>query len=147
MTKCHICENTFDKEDMTACPRYGNAICSLCCSLDVRCGDQCRTDATLSKQSRQFCRRFVSDEFLRKISTPLMHFIAVTFALSCISACILFLIYMQLPMESDEIRRVFAITLIKIFFLLVIIIGVVSWLFVLARNGNVFGVARITFSN
>jgi signal transduction histidine kinase/CheY-like chemotaxis protein len=145
MTQCHICENTFDKEDMTACPAYGNAICSLCCSLDVRCGDQCRTDATLSKQSRQFCRRFVSDKFLRKISTPLMHFIAVTFALSCISACILLLIYMQLPMESDEIRRVFAITLIKIFFLLVIIIGVVSWLFVLARNGNVLALRELRF--
>ena len=143
MTQCHICENSFDKEDMTFCPAYGKAICSLCCSLDVRCGDQCRTEATLSKQSHQFFKRFFSDKILLKISTPLTHCIAVTFGLSCISAGILFLIYIQLPMESDEIRAVFAITLIKIFFVLVIIIGVISWLFILARNGNVLALREL----
>lgn len=143
MTQCHICENSFDKEDMTFCPAYGKAICSLCCSLDVRCGDQCRTEATLSKQSHQFFKRFFSDKILLKISTPLTHCIAVTFGLSCISAGILFLIYIQLPMESDEIRAVFAITLIKIFFVLVIIIGVISWLFILAHNGNVLALREL----
>jgi signal transduction histidine kinase/FixJ family two-component response regulator/purine-cytosine permease-like protein len=143
ITKCHICENSFDKEDMTFCPAYGKAICSLCCSLDVRCGDQCRTEATLSKQSYDFFKRFLNDTFLRKLSTPLMHFITVTLVLSCISAAIIFLIYVQLPMENDEIREVFASTLIKIFFVLVIIIGVISWLFTLARSSNILAMREL----
>lgn len=143
MTQCHICENSFDKEDMTFCPAYSKAICSLCCCLDVRCGDQCRTQATLSKQSYDFFKRFFSDTFLRKLSTPLMHFIAVTLGLSFIGAGILFLIYLQLPMESDVVRAVFASTLIKIFFLLIIIIGVVSWLFILARSSNVLAMREL----
>lgn len=136
ITKCHICENSFDAEDMTYCPAYSKVICSLCCSLDVRCGDQCREEATLSKQSSKFIKRFFSETLEKKLSTPLTHFIAVTLGLSFIGAAILFLIYVQLPMENEEIRAVFASTLIKIFFVLFIIIGVVSWLFTLARNSN-----------
>jgi signal transduction histidine kinase/CheY-like chemotaxis protein/purine-cytosine permease-like protein len=143
ITQCHICENSFDKEDMTFCPAYGKAICSLCCSLDVRCGDQCRTEATLSKQSHHFLKRFVSERFFRSMSKQLIHFIAVTLGLSTIGASILLLIYIQLPMENEEIRAVFASTLIKIFFLLVIIIGVVSWLFTLARNSNVLALREL----
>lgn len=136
VTQCHICENSFDKEDMTLCPAYGKAICSLCCSLDVRCGDQCRTEATLSKQSLHFFKRFFKEKSLLKVSSQLVHFVAVTMGLSLIGAGFIFLIYIQLPIENEEIRQVFAYTLIKIFFLLVIIIGVVSWLFTLARNSN-----------
>lgn len=143
ITQCHICENSFDKEDMTFCPAYGKAICSLCCSLDVRCGDQCRTEATLSKQSYHFFKRFFTDKFLRELSTPLIHFIVVTVVLSCISAGIIFLIYVQLPMENNEIRAVFATTLIKIFCVLVIIIGVVSWLFILARSSNTLAMREL----
>ncbi|MGB5445337.1 MAG: hybrid sensor histidine kinase/response regulator, partial [Psychromonas sp.] len=71
MTRCHICENEFDREDMTFCPAYGKAICSLCCSLDVRCGDQCRSDATISQQGYHFFRRFLSEQMVEKLITPL----------------------------------------------------------------------------
>ncbi|KMT64375.1 ATP-binding protein [Catenovulum maritimum] len=134
--KCHICENSFDREDMTFCPAYGKAICSLCCSLDVRCGDQCRPDATIAAQSVNFFHRFFSTKTLKKFSSPLAQFVAVTLFLSCISAGILFLIYLQMPADDIELKQVIGITLIKIFFLLLIIIGMVSWLFILARSSN-----------
>ncbi|WP_077342870.1 ATP-binding protein [Pseudocolwellia agarivorans] len=135
-TKCHICENEFEQEDMTYCPAYNNAICSLCCSLDVRCGDQCRPEATIAKQSHHFFNRFLTTSILRKLTTPLMQFVAVTLSLSFVGAGILFLIYLQVPLDDQGIKTVFANTLIKIFFLLLIIIGIVSWLFILARSGN-----------
>lgn len=135
-TPCHICENTFDAEDMTYCPAYHKTICSLCCSLDVRCGDQCRPGATLANQSQHFFNRFLTTNLLKHLTTPVAQFIAVTTGMSLTGAGILFLIYLQVPLESAEIKQVFSVTLIKIFFLLVIIIGVVSWLFILARNSN-----------
>tara|TARA_R110001583_G_scaffold26571_5_gene95805 strand:+ start:12485 stop:15850 length:3366 start_codon:yes stop_codon:yes gene_type:complete len=136
ITACHICENSFDPEDMTFCPAYGKPICSLCCNLDVRCGDQCRPHATLSQQAHDFFHRFLSTQLLKKMTTPLMQFIAVTFALSFVGAAILFLIYLQVPVDDPLVKQVFASTLVKIFFLLLIIIGIVSWLFILARSGN-----------
>lgn len=135
-TTCHICENEFEQEDMTYCPAYNNAICSLCCSLDVRCGNQCRPDATIAKQSHHFFNRFLTTSILRKLTTPLIQFVVVTFSLSFIGAGILFLIYLQVPLTDETIKTVFVNTLIKIFFLLLIIIGIVSWLFILARSGD-----------
>ncbi|MEH6452000.1 MAG: ATP-binding protein [Psychromonas sp.] len=136
LTQCHICENSFDREDMTVCPAYGKAICSLCCSLDVRCGDQCRTEATIDKQAYRFFRSFLTDKAIKKLTTPLIVYIGVTLGLSLVGAGILFLIYLHLPVDEPSIKQVFAITLIKIFFLLLIIIGVINWLFILARSSN-----------
>jgi len=135
-TICHICENEFDPEDMTYCPAYSNIICSLCCSLDVRCGDKCRPEATLAKQSHHFFNRFLTTSILKRLTTPLMQFVAVTLGLSFVGAGILFLIYLQVPLADLSVKQVFASTLIKIFFLLLIIIGIVSWLFILARSSN-----------
>ena len=135
-TSCHICENTFDSEDMTFCPAYGKAICSLCCSLDVRCGDQCRPDATISKQAYHFFNRFLPRELLTSITSPLVQFIVVTLGLSLIGAATLFLIHQQVPVNEPLVKEVFAATLVKIFFVLLIIIGIISWLFILARSSN-----------
>ena len=135
-TQCHICENSFDHEDITFCPAYGKAICSLCCSLDVRCSDQCRPNATLSQQAHDFFTRFLSAKVLKALTTPLMQFIALTLGLSLIGAAILVLVYLQVPLDDLQVKQVFASTLVKIFFLLMIIIGIVSWLFILARDGN-----------
>ena len=43
---CTLCEHGFEHEDMAFCPAYGGAICSLCCSLDSRCGDSCKPATT-----------------------------------------------------------------------------------------------------
>ncbi|MDU0354137.1 ATP-binding protein [Paraglaciecola aquimarina] len=136
ITRCHICENEFDQEDMTYCPAYQKSICSLCCSLDVRCGDQCRPEATLASQSHHFFHRFLTTNLLKIMTTPLAQFVALTTGMSLTGAGILFLIYLQVPLENLEVKQVFSVTLIKIFFLLTIIIGIVSWLFILARNSN-----------
>lgn len=136
LTACHICENDFDIEDMTYCPAYNNAICSLCCTLDVRCGDQCRPGATISQQSHKMLSRFLSTSLLHRLASPVMQSIAVTMGLSFAGAGILFLIYLQVPLEDEVVKQVFASTLTKIFFLLLIIIGVISWLFILERNSN-----------
>ncbi len=40
---CCICEKDYEPQDMAFCPLYDGAICSLCCSLDGRCHDACKT--------------------------------------------------------------------------------------------------------
>jgi signal transduction histidine kinase/CheY-like chemotaxis protein len=40
--RCAVCRNRFEADDMAQCPAYGGAICSLCCTLDARCGDRCK---------------------------------------------------------------------------------------------------------
>ena len=133
LKQCHICESSFDNEDMTLCPAYKKSICSVCCSLDVRCADKCRPGATLSKQAHDFFSRFMSAPVIKAITTPLMQFLTLTLGMSFIGAGILFLVYLQIPVDE---KIIFASTLVKIFFLLLIIIGIISWFFILARSAN-----------
>ncbi|WP_273182853.1 ATP-binding protein [Methylophaga thalassica] len=134
--RCCICENTFDYEDMTFCPLYQNPICSLCCSLDVHCGDKCREGATLAAQLTYFIDRFATPGVSKWLGRPLAQSILLTLLLSGISAVLLSLVYWQITAGSPGLQAVVASALVKVFFFLLIIIGVVSWLLTLAKQGN-----------
>jgi purine-cytosine permease-like protein len=40
---CTVCGNDFERPDMASCPFHNGPICSLCCSLESTCHDQCKT--------------------------------------------------------------------------------------------------------
>src|SRR6185312_11738375 len=50
--RCCVCERDYEGPDMAHCPAYQGPICSLCCSLDARCGDLCKPHARLATQAR-----------------------------------------------------------------------------------------------
>ncbi|WP_353889619.1 ATP-binding protein [uncultured Paraglaciecola sp.] len=133
---CFSCENEFDSEDMAFCPAYGRPICSLCCSLDVRCGDKCREKGTFSAQVRSVCRNFFSEKTTQLLSNSVAQWAFLTLLLSSVIAAVLFLIYKQMPLDSAELDAIFTSLLMKIFFFILIIVGVISWLFTLARTST-----------
>lgn len=60
LQRCVICEREYEPEDMARCPAYGGAICSLCCTLDVRCHDLCKPpEASLTAQGSSALRRLL----------------------------------------------------------------------------------------
>jgi hypothetical protein len=54
--RCTVCERSYEAPDMAHCPAYGGHICSLCCTLDARCGDVCKPQAHLAVQWRSALR-------------------------------------------------------------------------------------------
>ena len=48
--ECSICENVFERGDIAMCPAYSGPICSLCCTLEARCRDQCKTNSRFNEQ-------------------------------------------------------------------------------------------------
>ncbi len=134
---CCICEHKFEYEDMTYCPAYAGDICSLCCSLDARCQDYCKPDADYVHQVGNFLKRFLPDSLSANINSRLGHFIILVAVINGLSAILLSLIYFQTPIDAPETAALLEATLWKVFFLLVIITGVVSWLFILAHESRV----------
>ena len=128
---CCICEHRFEREDISHCPAYAGNICSLCCSLDARCGDYCKPGAGYSDQIRSLFTRFLPARFIPNLNSRIGHFLGLLFIINGFSALLLSLIYFQSPTPNT------ATTLWKVFFLLVIITGIVSWLFVLAHESRV----------
>ena len=130
---CCICENRFEPEDMAGCPAYAGPICSLCCSLDARCHDMCKPHARLHDQLNVALARALPRRVTRPIRPHVIEFV-LAFGLSVIVvALILGLIGIQIGSSANIDQSAVAGTLWKIFFSLLIVVGVISWLFVLVQ--------------
>ena len=133
---CCICQNQYDIEDIAQCPAYDDFICSLCCSLDVRCEDICKP--AKPHQSSSFIKRWLPQLIADMVSARLLQFINLMIFAMVISGAILAVIYVnsgqQLSATHDQ--HSIATVLIQAFFVLQIPLGVIAWLFVLSNNSR-----------
>lgn len=134
--QCCICENHFEPEDMTSCPAYGGNICSLCCSLDARCDNYCKPGGGYAEQTRSALTAIFPSRWLPPIGSRVGHFFALLILINSITALLLSLIYQQTFVPDAQTQQLLAATLLKVFFILLIITGVISWLFVLAHESR-----------
>ncbi len=134
--RCRICEHAFEPEDMAFCPVYAGAICSLCCSLDARCGDGCKTDARLGVQLRQALDAVLPIRMARALKARFGHYLGVLLLLALAIGAVLALVYFEVAAVNEDARAVIGSTLWKVFFILMIVAGVATWLFVLARESR-----------
>lgn len=139
---CKVCENEFEVEDMASCPAYGGAICSLCCTLDARCNDQCKTDARLGDQLVQLVSAILPRQIVSRMNARLLHFSGLFALIGGVVATVFVLVYLQVPDTYPELKTVLASTLSQLFFILLIIVGVLTWLFVLANASRQFALAE-----
>ncbi|MCQ4160888.1 ATP-binding protein [Roseomonas sp. GC11] len=129
--QCVICEHDFEPRDMAYCPVYTGPICSLCCSLDARCGDGCKPHARLSAQIMTPLRASLPAPVIQALTTPVGSFMVV-FLLFAGTISIVFLgIRAQTP-PSHDLDTAFW----KAFFVLAVIGGIVAWALVLARQSR-----------
>lgn len=134
--KCCICEHAFEPEDMASCPAYSGPICSLCCSLDARCHDLCKPHARVQAQLSETLGKLLPQSIYARINSQLGHYLGVFAAAAGLVGLTLGLIYLQTStaIRFDQVQL--SDVLWKVFFALSIIIGVVAWLFVLARQSR-----------
>ena len=134
--QCCICEHSFEPEDMASCPAYAGPICSLCCSLDARCHDLCKPHARIQTQVSETLGKFVPDPIHAWINSQLGHYIGVFAVSAGLVGLTLGLIYLQTSAAIHADNLQLSAVLWKVFFALTIIIGVVAWLFVLAKQSR-----------
>ncbi|WP_371999969.1 ATP-binding protein (plasmid) [Tistrella mobilis] len=133
---CVICEYSFEPEDMAHCPAYGGRICSLCCSLDARCHDVCKTDARLTDQFAGLLRRVMPAAARSRTLHPLgLYLTILTVSLGVIGAA-LALVGVQAHLDAGAPGPGSGATLWKAFAAMAIIAAVAAWLFVLARESR-----------
>lgn len=133
---CCICEHSFEREDMSFCPAYDGPICSLCCSLDVRCNDVCKTGSRFPEQLHRLLGLFLPARWVEGFNTRVGNFIGLFLLFSAVISGLLFLIYFQVTLETEVDRRALFTALWKTSFILMIICGVVSWIFVLVHDSR-----------
>ncbi|KZY87053.1 hybrid sensor histidine kinase/response regulator [Oleiphilus sp. HI0069] len=134
---CGVCDNDFEVEDMSYCGVYAQPICSLCCSLDVRCLDSCKPHARLSRQVVNFLRRFMPGKLVRSTNSRLGRFAGLLIITNMINAAMLALVYEHMMPSAIADQEVLKQSLITLFFIFLIVTGVISWLFLLAHESRV----------
>ncbi|MGM0659754.1 MAG: hybrid sensor histidine kinase/response regulator [Pseudomonadota bacterium] len=122
---CVVCGYGFDGEDMSQCPFHGGTICSLCCTLDTACGDLCRPDGRFDAA--------VNTAIFDRLPAPAAH--AMTSRLARFGAATA-LISATFGLLLLMIRNIagapnFDAVLTVIFGTVLIVIGIVVWMFIL----------------
>jgi len=138
---CVICEREYEGPDMAHCPAYQGPICSLCCTLDARCGDLCKPQARLAAQWSAALRALLPRKTWPYLDTGLGHFILLMAVVMPLLAALFGLLYHQelrgMPTPSDPaaIQRLGA-GFLKAYLLLGLGSGIVAWWLVLTHQSR-----------
>ncbi|MDP9900520.1 signal transduction histidine kinase/CheY-like chemotaxis protein/purine-cytosine permease-like protein [Variovorax ginsengisoli] len=154
LQRCVICEREYEGPDMAHCPAYQGAICSLCCTLDARCGDLCKPRASLSAQWSGTLRWLMPRRVWPYLDTGLGHFLLLTLIIVPVLAAVFGVLYQQelralgdgalgmLPAgelastlfnaQMASLRSGF----LKSYMALLLIAGIVAWWLVLAHQSR-----------
>ncbi len=134
LVRCSVCENPFESTDMAACPAYGAPICSLCCSLESRCHDRCKTQARATDQVRAALAAILPPSLNNRFNFRVGQYFTVFLLLCAVMAFVLGVVYMQesLAAPPDALRGPF----IKVFSLLALLAAVWAWWLVLANESR-----------
>ena len=134
--ECSICAHAFEPEDMAHCPAYAGPICSLCCSLDARCGDLCRPGATAPVQVAGALRALLPRRWGDRVSRSAVQFGATFLAFLATISLVLLLIDFGAAATGPAIRPVVDRTLWAAFAILSIVSGVLAWFFTLSGESR-----------
>jgi signal transduction histidine kinase/CheY-like chemotaxis protein len=138
--RCSICRNRYESEDMAACPAYGGAICSLCCSLDARCGDRCKPDARPALALGGLLTRLLPRGTQRGQIRRLGHFLAALSVIVALVGGMLALLYTQSVLVLETGPALQAGHLVALFAKIgvgvLLVASVAAWWLVLANESR-----------
>jgi len=134
--RCCICEHSFEPEDILDCPFYSGPICSLCCSLDVRCDDACKEGASFAEQWHRFLAWLLPVPLALRLDSRLVKYASLLLLCGLTAAGLLTMIYVQMTSGVDNEHVLVAATLHNVFFMLVIVAAIAVWPFILAHESR-----------
>jgi signal transduction histidine kinase/CheY-like chemotaxis protein/purine-cytosine permease-like protein len=136
--RCSVCENAFEADDMAHCPAYDAPICSLCCTLESRCHDRCKTGSRAAEQAERVLTTLLPIAISRRVNFRVAHYLVVFLSLTLLLLTVMGVVYIQeaggLPAEGGDL--VLQPAFVKVFSVLVLIIAVCSWWVVLGSESR-----------
>ncbi|WP_326539649.1 ATP-binding protein [Pseudorhodoferax sp.] len=131
---CSVCENRFESEDMSFCPAYGAAICSLCCTLESRCHDRCKSRSSASEQTQDLLRKLLPGAVAQRLNFRLTHYLVVLVSLVLLLSTVMGLVYYQDVVAAgldDHARASMRTGFQKVYTLALLLLAVGAWWIVL----------------
>ncbi|MEO6277782.1 ATP-binding protein [Roseateles sp.] len=136
LVNCSVCENAFESEDMAHCPAYAAPICSLCCTLESRCHDRCKTDSRAAEQVHAVLSSVLPQSLSRRVNFRVAHYLVVALSLVALFAVILGVVYEQQGALHSAEHLLLRDPLLKAFALLSLAAAVGAWWMVLGSESR-----------
>jgi signal transduction histidine kinase/purine-cytosine permease-like protein/FixJ family two-component response regulator len=146
LQRCVICEREYEAPDMAHCPAYQGSICSLCCTLDARCGDLCKPHARLSEQWIGSLRHVMPRSVWPYLEAGLAHYLLLMLVIAPVLAAVLGLLYRQ---EVEGLNQGLGVAanvslldaalrsgFVRVYAVLLLIAATVAWWLVLAHKSR-----------
>ena len=146
--RCVICERHYEAPDMAHCPAYQGPICSLCCTLDARCGDLCKPNARLAAQWQAALRRLLPARVWPYLDAGLAHYLLLMLVVAPALAAVLGLLYRQELLglgdrlfvanaaAADTLDAAVRSGFLRVYAVLLLVAATVCWWLVLAHKSR-----------
>ncbi len=129
--RCSVCENRFEAEDMAQCPAYDAPICSLCCTLESRCHDRCKTGSRVTEQVRVALAAILPAAVSQRVNVRIAHYLVVLLSLITLVGMIVGVVHDRQAATSGA-----AEPLLQAFALLSLAAAVGAWWIVLGSESR-----------
>ncbi len=146
LMRCVVCEREYEAPDTAQCPAYQGRICSLCCTLDARCGDRCKPHASLSAQWAGALRRLTPRSCWPHLDGGLAHYLLLMLVVALLLAGLLGLLQRQegrgllrLPATPESLaalQQALGTAYLKIYAALLLAFAIVAWWLVLTHKSR-----------
>jgi len=133
--KCSVCDNSFESEDMAHCPAYSAPICSLCCTLESRCHDRCKTDSRAADQMSGWLQALLPPALSARLNFRVAHYLLVAASLIALLATVVGVVYAQEAITGTG-NAALAMPFLKVFALLSVVVAVAAWWVVLGSESR-----------
>ena len=133
---CSVCDNSFESEDMAHCPAYDAPICSLCCTLESRCHDRCKTDSRAAEQTRSLLATVLPETLSSRVNFRVAHYLLVAVSLIGLLAMIFGVVYDQESAHRSATLASLDGPFLKVFALLSLVAAVGAWWMVLGSESR-----------
>ena len=134
LSRCSICENHFEPEDMAHCPVYEGGICSLCCTLDANCMDACKPGLRLDDYLYRFAECCLPGWLNMHVRLRLIRFSLLFLFLTILTSVFVGIIYYQDLLTAEPYPFSFKLLLenfVKVYSSLLVFIGLCTWWLIL----------------
>ena len=134
--QCCTCEHSYEPKDMAFCPAYDGPICSLCCTLDSRCHDICKASIKGSRPVFTLVQSLLGQHISQRIWLRSVKFTVLFLGVAGLVAGIFYLFYVQEATDLPIAREQYHLFLVKLYFGLLVPVGVGVWLFLLSQESR-----------
>jgi len=150
LVKCDVCEQNYAAMDMAYCPFHDVPICSLCCTLESSCHDQCKPDAnrTYMPALIAITERVFKHKVQLSTVRRIVHFLFVATALLSLVGITFWLVLSNAKDQlSGELLVLYIQNQNTLFSIISVMICIAAWWVVLANESRYLAETELNEQN